>query len=79
MKKQVVIYSTRTCIYCILAKKFLKEHNIKFKEVYLDDNSVKAKEIAERSGQMGVPVIEIDGKLIVGFDKDKIKELLRIK
>lgn len=76
---KVIIYSTHVCPYCVLAKNFLEEHNIEFEEVYVDDNPEKAKEMMKKSGQMGVPQIEIDGQMVVGFDKEKIKQLLKIK
>jgi glutaredoxin 3 len=76
--KKVKIYSTPSCVYCIVLKKFLEEKGISFTEtdVSLDENS--AKEMIEKSGQMGVPVIEIDEEVIVGFNKDKITKLLNI-
>ena len=58
------------------AKKFLKENNIKFEDIDVSENQDKAQEMIKRSGQMGVPVLDIDGAIIVGFDKEKIKETL---
>ncbi|MFH1825716.1 MAG: glutaredoxin domain-containing protein [bacterium] len=73
---QVKIYSTPTCPYCKIAKEFLSEKNIEFTDVDVASNQAAAQEMVAKSGQMGVPVLEIDGQIIVGFDKPKIKKLL---
>ena len=72
----VKIYSTPTCIYCKMAKEFLSQNNISYDEIDISKNKETAKELIARSGQIGVPVLEIDGKIIIGFDKDKIKSAL---
>ena len=79
MAKSVTVYSTSTCPFCIRAKQFLKDNNIQFEEIDVSANHEKAQEMIKKSGQMGVPVLEIDGAIIVGFDKDKIKEALGLK
>ena len=79
MDKKVTVYSTTTCPFCIRAKQFLKDSNIAFENIDVSENQDKAQEMIKKSGQMGVPVIEIDKTIIVGFDKDKIKEALDIK
>ena len=71
MEKQVTVYSTPTCPFCIRAKQYLKESGIKFTEYDVGADQDKAKEMIEKSGQMGVPVIEIDENIIIGFDKEK--------
>lgn len=76
MGKKVTVYSTSTCPFCIRAKQFLKDNNIVFEEIDVSSDQEKAQEMIKKSGQMGVPVIEIDGDIIVGFDKEKIKESL---
>lgn len=76
MDKQVTVYSTPTCPYCIRAKQFLKEHNITFVEKDVAADSAAGEEMIEKSGQMGVPVLEIDGEIIVGFDRARIQEAL---
>lgn len=78
MAKNVVVYSTPTCPFCIRAKQFLKESNIAFEDIDVSENHEKAQVMIKKSGQMGVPVLDIDGKIIVGFDKEKIKEALGI-
>jgi glutaredoxin-like YruB-family protein len=77
--KKIKIYSTPGCPYCTALKEFLKSHNIEFEDVDVSRNENAAKEMIEKSGQMGVPVVEIDGEIVVGFDKEKICQLLNIK
>lgn len=76
MANRVKIYSTPTCPYCIRAKQFLKDNNIIFEDVDVSANAEAGQEMVEKSGQMGVPVLDIDGKIIVGFDKEGIKRAL---
>lgn len=78
MAKKVTVYSTPTCPFCIRVKQFLKDSNIDFENIDVSTDQAKAQDMINRSGQMGVPVIDIDGVIIVGFDKDKIKETLGI-
>ena len=78
MAKKVTIYSTPWCVYCKMAKKFFDDHNIKY-EAYDVATDVKSRdEMIQKTGQMGVPVIDIDGKIVIGFDQPKLKELLGI-
>jgi glutaredoxin 3 len=76
MAKSVKVYSTPTCPFCIRAKQYLKDNNIAFVNYDVSIDSAKAAEMTEKSGQMGVPVIDIDGTIIVGFDKEQIREAL---
>jgi len=78
MAKQVKVYSTSTCPFCIRAKQFLKDNNIIFEDIDVAGNQAAAEEMIKISGQMGVPVLDIEGEIIVGFDKEKIKENLGI-
>jgi glutaredoxin-like YruB-family protein len=78
MDKQVKVYSTPTCPYCKMAKQYLRENNIAFSDVDVSLDKEAASEMVEKSGQMGVPVIDISGKVIIGFDKDEIKKTLGI-
>lgn len=73
---KVKIYSTPTCPYCVMAKEFFKEKGIEFEDIDVSKNQEAGKEMVEKSGQMGVPVIEIDGKIIVGFNKPEIEKVL---
>lgn len=78
MAKNVVIYTTPTCPYCALAKAFLRDHGVSFVEKNVAADRRAADEMIEKSGQMGVPVIDIDGEIIVGFDREAIKRALGI-
>lgn len=75
---KIKVYSTSTCPYCVTLKEFLKEHNVKFEDVNVAKNLQAKKEMIKKSGQMGVPVVEINGKIIVGFNKEKISKLLNL-
>ena len=75
----VKIYSTPTCPWCAKVKAFLKEHNVAFTDIDVSKNKSAAEEMVKKSGQMGVPVIDIDGKILVGFDEGKLKSALNIK
>ena len=74
----VKVYSTPTCPYCHLAKQFLKENNIEFEDIDVSVNQQAAQEMIDKSHQMGVPVLDIDGNIVAGFDKAKIKQLLKL-
>ena len=74
--KNVTIYSTPSCHFCHLAKEFFKEKNITYAEYDVAGDVEKRKEMIEKSGQMGVPVIFIGEEMIIGYDKPKIVQLL---
>lgn len=76
---KVRIFSTPTCPYCVTLKEFLKEHNINFEDIDVSQNKKALDEMVKKSGQMGVPVVEINDQIIVGFDKEKISQLLNIQ
>jgi len=76
MDKKILVYSTPTCPYCIRTKQFLKDNNIAFEDINVSLNQAAASEMVSKSGQMGVPVLDIDGEIIVGFDKERIKSAL---
>lgn len=78
MDKPVTIYSTPTCHFCQMSKDFFKEHNVAYTEYNVATDLEKRKEMIDKSGQMGVPVITIGDELIVGFDKDQFTKLLGI-
>ncbi len=75
---RVRLFSTPSCAYCVTLKEFFKENNIQFEEVDVSQDEVAKKEMIEKSNQMGVPVVDIDGKFIVGFDKEEISKLLNL-
>ncbi len=72
----VTMYSTPTCGYCRMAKNYLKEKNVPFTEYNVATNSEKAQEMVRKSGQMGVPVLDVNGKIIIGFDRGAIDQAL---
>ncbi|MBP7087869.1 MAG: glutaredoxin family protein [Candidatus Omnitrophica bacterium] len=72
----VKVYSTPTCPYCKMAKEYLSSKGISYQNLDVSSDSALAEEMVKVSGQMGVPVIVIDGNAIVGFDKSQIDELL---
>ena len=77
-QKQVTIYSTPTCHFCHAAKDFFTANHVQFTDVNVASDLEKRKEMIEKSGQMGVPVITIGSDLIVGFDEERLKELLAV-
>lgn len=79
MANKVTVYTTTTCPYCDMAKRYLKENKIEFKEVNVQNDPKAATEMVEKSGQMGVPVLDINGQIIIGFDKDAINKALKLK
>ena len=74
----VKLFSTPVCPYCHTLREFLKEKNIAFEDIDVSKDEKLIDELVQRSGQMGVPVVEIDGQIIIGFDRAKICELLKI-
>ena len=72
----IKIYSTPICPWCKKAKAYLDEKGIPYTGIDVSNDEAAQKEMIEKSGQMGVPVLDIDGKIVVGFDKEKIDELL---
>ncbi len=75
---EVKIYSTPTCPWCHKTKEFLKEHKIAFRDINVASDLKAAEEMVQKSGQMGVPVIDIDGIVIVGYDVSAIKKALKM-
>ncbi len=75
----VKVYSTATCPWCAKTKEFLKANKVAFTNVDVGTNKAAAQEMVKKSGQMGVPVIDIDGKILVGFDEGKLKSALKLK
>ncbi|MCA9364411.1 MAG: glutaredoxin family protein [Candidatus Moranbacteria bacterium] len=80
----VIVYSTPTCGYCVMAKDFLKEHNVDFKEIDVSQDQQAAQEMMNKTGQMGVPVVAItkdDGeeKVMVGYNPDEMAKALNLQ
>ncbi|MCX6801962.1 MAG: glutathione S-transferase N-terminal domain-containing protein [Candidatus Diapherotrites archaeon] len=76
---KVMVYSTPICPFCIKAKQFLKQNSIKFEDIDVSMDTAKGREMVQKSGQTGVPVIDIDGKIVIGYDVARLKSLLNIK
>ncbi len=76
---RVIVFSTPTCSFCNSAKQYFRQKGIKFRDVDVSSNAAAARDMVRRSGQQGVPVIDIGGKIVVGFDRLKINQLLGIK
>jgi len=74
----VKVFSTPACPYCVTLKEFLKEKGIDFEDIDVSQDKKSLDEMIKKSGQMEVPVIEIDGEIVNGFDKEKISKLLKI-
>lgn len=72
---KIVVYSTSTCPYCDMVKDFLKDKGVKFDNKNVGEDVEAAREMIQKSGQRGVPVLDIDGKIVVGFNQDLIDEL----
>lgn len=75
----ITVYSTTWCGFCHMAKAYFDKLGVKYKDVDVEKDMSAAKEAVEKSGQMGVPVIDIDGTIVLGFDRPKIDLLLREK
>ena len=77
-KSAVRVYTTQTCPYCVMAKQFLHDNKIDFEEIDVSRHPDKGQEMVRKSGEMGVPQIEIGDTIIVGFDKAALKKVLKI-
>lgn len=78
-QKRVTVYSTPTCSWCNTLKSYLKQHRIRFTDINVSADQRAADELVKRSEQMGVPQTDINGEIIVGFNRTRINELLDIK
>ncbi len=76
---RVIVFTTPTCTYCRAVKRYLREHKIKFKDVDISRDERAARDVMRRTGQMGVPVLDIGGKIVIGFDRAKIDRLLGLR
>lgn len=77
--QKITIYTTPTCAYCKMTKAFFKEHNVAYEERDVSSDAAARDEMIGKSNQMAVPVIDVDGQILVGFDKAGLSELLHIK
>lgn len=76
--KNIIIYSTPTCHYCGLAKEYFKTHGLKYEEHNVASDLEQRKIMVDKSGQLGVPVIDIEGKIMVGFDEAELASALGV-
>ncbi len=74
---QIIVYSTKSCPYCVMAKEYLKSKSVSFQDFDVSQDTNKAMEMIRKSGQQGVPVLEVNGKIIVGFNKVEIDSALK--
>ena len=74
--KKIIIYSTPTCHYCTLAKNYFTKIGVQYDDINVGIDRVAAQEMVKKSGQMGVPVIDIDGQIIVGFQPEVFEKLI---
>lgn len=77
MSNQVIVYSTNTCPYCDMMKSFLQQNQISFKEVNVQEDQEAAQKLVETTGQMGVPQTNINGQWVLGFDPERVLELVK--
>ena len=77
--KKVFVYSTDTCPFCVMEKDFLKKNKVPFEDYNVADDSSKLEEMVKKSGQTGVPVLDIQGTIIIGFDEPRIRRELGLK
>jgi len=77
--KKVLVYTTPICPYCVKVKEYLKSNNIDIENIDVSTSQNKLQEMIDKSGQMGVPVLDIEGKIIIGFNKEEIDKALDIK
>jgi glutaredoxin-like YruB-family protein len=76
MEREVIVYTTPSCPWCQAVKRYLEERGIPYAEVDVSSDYQAAMEMVQKSGQMGVPVVEIDGEIVVGFDRERIDALV---
>lgn len=76
-EKKVIVYSTPTCPYCVYAKQYFTQQGVPFVDVDVSRDRAAAQEMIDKSGQMGVPVIDIGGEIVVGFQPDLFEKLMR--
>lgn len=75
----VTIYTTPSCVYCKMAKAFFQEHAISYEEKNVAMDPVAREDMVKKTGQLGVPVIDVGGEIVVGFDQERLAELLGVK
>ena len=79
LQPKVIVFSTPSCSFCTAAKHYFRQQGVKFRDVDVSRDPAAARDMVRRSGQQGVPVIDIGGRIVVGFDRNKINQLLGLK
>jgi glutaredoxin-like YruB-family protein len=75
----ITLYSTKTCPWCAKTREFFNKNKIKYKDIDVGSDKKALKEMFKKSGQMGVPVIDVNGKIIIGYNESELKKLVKIK
>lgn len=78
-KKEITVFSTTTCPYCVMLKAHLDENKVEYKDVNVGEDAEMGQKMFERSHQMGVPQIWIDDEVVIGFDRGRVNQLLGLK
>ena len=73
----ITIYTTPSCVYCKVAKEYFRKNNLEYKEINVVADETAQQEMIKKSGQMGVPVIEVNGKIIIGFNQREFEKALK--
>lgn len=76
---KVTIYTIPNCVYCMMAKDYLKENKVSFEEINVFQDKEEAKKMIDKSGQMGTPVIDVDGRIVIGYDEREMEKALEGK
>ncbi|MDI3297960.1 MAG: Uxx-star family glutaredoxin-like (seleno)protein [Bacillota bacterium] len=79
MRVAVLVYTTPSCPYCRATKRFLAERKVPYREIDVSKSPAAAREVVRKSGQMGVPVIDVNGQIIVGFDRARLVRALGLR
>lgn len=75
----VLIYTTPTCVYCKMAKEFFKKHNVEYSELNVATDQKAREDMVDKSQQLGVPVIDVDGQIIIGFNQPALEKALGMR
>ncbi len=76
MAKEIIVYSTPTCVYCKMAKEYFKSKGLAYSEFNVAEDDAKREEMVTKSGQLGVPVLDIGGTILIGFNKSEVEKAL---
>ena len=77
-KPRILLYGTQVCPWCHKTREFLRKHKTPFKNIDVGSDAKSAEEMIQKSGQQGVPVIDINGEIIIGFDEERLRKVLKI-